>query len=649
MGASNGFLCVALQGSSSPLLPLAGLSCKRRGMSEKKSDIVNNSMDAKDEALTHEPVESLVPAEPVGQAAPRRGLVRRVFWPLVKYPAYAAFVTGSVVLILVGLEWMAERALRATYLAAVYPDHFSMVLKDYTQPVSHYDYDFVPRVCLLYNTVKGNRYEYANNAGFREPRDISLEKPDDEYRIFLTGGSTAFGLGSIGQAAQITGWYALEYRETISHYLEQILNATAPIEGKTIRVYNTAVWGYAYQHHIGRYMAKLRRYNPDLVVALDGANEIPMICRIKDNWKYFDEAQFNGVLREIFAYKFHGLSSYLTLWLKNNTYMMTYWWRGRDLFQELHVGSDADQNPDHAAHGRLDPSAMSPDELQVHLERNAATVVRMVENYHSILDNDGVKHIFALQPWFYLSHKHRDQTEEKLEELTGHQQYYGLSSSNAYKIILNAVAESAGKKGYFVVDFSRYFDDVSQWVFSDWCHLTAGANYVLAKELANQIKQNIFQRPLADGDVIDQKDMFFWEMTAPAKVVYAPEAVDAQSKPENMFMGHPREALYSSKSVPEGERLEVVLDLTQPRIMSRLRLVWGDDASVPDQWAVETSTNGLTWNPWVEADKSRLDTFSRWPGYEYFGDKPVVARYVRYRPLKTGKRTIRLRLFSLQR
>lgn len=618
-------------------------------MCNKKSDIVNNSADTKDEAQPREPARSGAARDSESQASREKGLASRVLWPVVKYPAYAAFIGCSVLLILTGLEWMAEWALKRTYLRGVYPNHFSMVLKDYTQPVSHYDYDFVPGVCLEYNTLKGNRYEYANNAGFREPRDISLEKPEDEYRIFLTGGSTAYGLASIGQAAQITGYYALEYRETISHYLEKILNANDPIEGKRIRVYNAAVWGYAYQHHLGRYMAKLRRYKPDLVVSLDGANEIPMVSRIREDWQYFREAQFNGVLREIFSYKLNGLSSYLTLWLKNNTYIMTYWWRGRDLFQELHTGAADDQGPRPGTHAQLDAGALSHEELQAGLERNAATVVRMVENYHSILDNDGVKHVFALQPWFYLSNKPRNEMEEKLRQLTGHQQYYGLPSDNVYKIILNAVMESAGKKGYFVVDFSRYFDDVSQWVFSDWCHLTAGANYLLAKELANIIKTNIFGKPLSDGDYIENKDSLFWELTAPAKVVYAPEPDDAGNRPENMLTGYPRETLYSSRSVPEGERLEVVLDLTQARVMSRLRLVWADDASVPDQWAVETSTDGLSWNLWVEADKSRLDDFSRWPGYEYFGNKPVVARFVKYRPLKSGKRAIRLRLLSLQR
>ena len=149
-----------------------------------------------------------------------------------------------------------------------------MVKRDLTEPVSHYDYDISPGVCILHNQPKGNRYEYANNAGFRDPRPISLKKPDDEFRIFLTGGSTAFGLGATGEAASISNFYYIEHRETISHLLEKILNATAPIPGKTIRVYNTAVWGYSYQHLLLRYITKLRRYKPDLVVSFDGANEI---------------------------------------------------------------------------------------------------------------------------------------------------------------------------------------------------------------------------------------------------------------------------------------------------------------------------------------------------------------------------------------
>src|SRR5271157_5267123 len=141
----------------------------------------------------------------------------RLLWYATRKIAYVAFIIAAVALILIGLDKVAELALSRTYLGYLYPENFAMVKRDLTVPVSHYDYDISPGVCILYNQPKGNRYEYANNAGFRDPRPISLEKPDDEYRIFLTGGSTAFGLGATGETASISNFYYIEYRETISH------------------------------------------------------------------------------------------------------------------------------------------------------------------------------------------------------------------------------------------------------------------------------------------------------------------------------------------------------------------------------------------------------------------------------------------------
>ena len=103
--------------------------------------------------------------------------LRRIVWRVVKIPIYVVFLVAAVGLIFFLLDRFSGFLLGRTYLGEVYQKNFSMVRRDFTRPVSHYDYDFVPGVCLEYNILKGNRYEYANNAGFREPRDIPLEKP----------------------------------------------------------------------------------------------------------------------------------------------------------------------------------------------------------------------------------------------------------------------------------------------------------------------------------------------------------------------------------------------------------------------------------------------------------------------------------------
>lgn len=579
----------------------------------------------------------------------------RFVWSILKVPLYLVFLIGTVVGGLWVIEKIAQFALGRTFYASVYPQRLWMARNDYTRPTPHYDYDFTPGVCLELNINKGNRYDYANNAGFRYPQDITLRKPPDEFRIFLTGGSTAFGMGATGHAAPAMDFYSIEYRETIAHVLEQILNTTAPIPGKRIRVYNTAVWGYAYQHLLNRYVAKLRRYKPDLIVSLDGANELPMICRLTEDWNYFEEGQYNNILREIFRYEWPGLASYLTLWLKNNTYFVTYLWTGKDLFQELSKDAFeatlARSGGIGAAHP--DPSktsaAESAEMLSQRADENVGTVVRIVENYHSVMENDGVPHIIALQPWFWLSKKPRSEKEKILEQLQLYKDYYGVPSDKMYKLLIDKIIESAQNKGYFVVDFSGYFDDVSEWVFTDWCHLTAEANYLIAKELANLIKEHFFRMPLSDSDKIDDKMSFFYDLAVSGKLVYAPPSESPATRVENMLSGYPSDQGYVSKIVAEKEPLEIVLDLEESHLVSRLRLVWGDEASVPKRWVVEASEDKVSWKPFVESGKGQTDSFSRWPGFEYYAATPIKGRYFRYRPLETHQRTIKLRCWNLAR
>ena len=582
------------------------------------------------------------------QTPKRYGFIWRWVKTLVKTVAYAVFLMVTIALLLVGVEKLSQYALTRSYLGHVYPNDPQMALRDYTRPVTHYDYDFVPGVCVEYNTNKGNRYEYANNAGFREPRAISMEKPADEFRIFLTGGSTAFGMGAGGEATTAMNWYSLTYRETISHMMEQILNRTELIPGKKIRVYNTAVWGYGYQHLLMRYVTKLRRYNPDMVISLDGANEIPLVSRLHEDWDYFQEGQYSYLLRQIFSYNQPGLASYLTLWLKNNTYFMSYIWMGKDLFVELNRNT-VEEFPEDRVAAAPHNVPQSVEEKSARMDRNVGTVIRMIENYHSVLENDRVAHIFALQPWFYSSKKPLHEKEKIVAGLKGHRDYYGIPSDKVYKLFVDRAVPSATEKGYFLADFAQYFDDVSEWVFTDWCHLTAEANYLIAKELSNLVKERFFQKPLTQGDLMVDKDTLFWDIVASGKVAYAPPAESADTGPEKMFSGYPSNALYASKEPRSGEKLEVVVDMGKPYEVSRLRIVWADEASIPDEWAIETSNDQQTWQTFVKARRDQHDNYDRWPGYEYFAAEPVPARFLKYRPLTGKQRTIRLRLWSMFR
>jgi hypothetical protein len=601
-------------------------------------DIINNQPE---DAGTSSPNSRRAPA--------REGIAKRFVWPFLKPCLYVLFLVAAVGLLFIGMEKAAEYVLGTTYLGHVYPSNSPMMRRDFTRPVSHYDYDFVPGVCLEYNMSKGNRYEYANNAGFREPRDIAKEKPQDEFRILLTGGSTTFGLGAVGEAAPAMGYYGLEYKETISHMMEMILNATAAIPGKTIRVYNAGVWGYSYQHTLMRYVTKLRQYNPDMVISLDGANELPIISKLHPDWNYFEEGQFHEILKDVYAYNSPGLRSYLTLWLKNNSYLMAYVWSGRDVFQELHKAAHLHKGgPDAKNINDGSLSETSLEEKSRLVDRNIAAVVKVVDDYHSALQNDGVAHIFALQPWFYSSKKTHHDKERILAGLDGYRHYYGISSDNMYRLLTNRIEQSAANRGYFLVNFLDYYDDVSEWVFTDWCHLTSGANYLLAKELSNLVKEHFLGRKLDKGDEIQDKDGVFWDLAAGGKIVSALREDGPENGPQNVLSGYPKDSLYSSVVASPGEEVEMILDLGMEHPLSRLRLVWGDEASVPKAWTVEASIDGKTWRPFVRGDGA-TDSYSRWPGFEYYASQPLEARYLKYRPESPGHRSIKLRQWSVYR
>ena len=525
-----------------------------------------------------------------------------------------------------------------------------MARRDFTRPVSHYDYDLVPGVCLIHNQDKGNRYEFSNNAGFRDPRPISVTKPDDEFRIFLTGGSTAFGLGSAGAAAPITSYYNIEQRETISHVIEKILNAQSPIPGKTIKVYNTAVWGYSYQHLLMRYISRLRKYSPDLVVSLDGANEIHPVAIPLDDWDYFNQGQYNSILRHIFAFDIPGLSSYLTLWLKNNTFLMSLLWQGNDIFQNLegeirfHKGSlfqsyQKDQETNH-----VDPQNRSE------MVTGAMTVInKVIEDYHNALNTDSAPHIFAIQPMLYSSRKPRHELEEKIEQLREHEKYYDLNTGELYNYMTRRILSHSQEKGIHTLNFVDYFNDTNQWVFTDWCHLTAGANYLIGKEIANQIREHYFKQSLTEMDQVREKDLYFINFARSARVASAPEADSASNPVDSILRDYPGEELYSSVEVPLEQSLELVLDLGQVVEISRMRIFWGDELAVPTKWQVEVSQDGVSWNKWIDGSDSLIDGLSLWPALDYYSVKPQNIRFVKYISLDPKVRKLLLKSISLYR
>jgi hypothetical protein len=113
-----------------------------------------------------------------------------------------------------------------------------------------------------------------SSQGFRRDSLVTKHKPDNVFRIIALGGSTLYGAGNEG-----TGHYptagALRNDETITYFLEKMLNEALELEGSsmTVEVINAGVVAYQTFQHVLYFYETLYQYDPDMLIFLDGHND----------------------------------------------------------------------------------------------------------------------------------------------------------------------------------------------------------------------------------------------------------------------------------------------------------------------------------------------------------------------------------------
>lgn len=100
---------------------------------------------------------------------------------------------------------------------------------------------------------------HINNYGFRG-NDISLSKDDNTIRIFLVGGSTAFGSGSTSDNTTISGYLQQKFEHVQS--------------GINVEIINAGIHGIWSQYELSLIKNKIIKFNPDIVIVYDGWNDL---------------------------------------------------------------------------------------------------------------------------------------------------------------------------------------------------------------------------------------------------------------------------------------------------------------------------------------------------------------------------------------
>jgi hypothetical protein len=169
-----------------------------------------------------------------------------------------------------------------------------------------------------------NEYWQINEQGFRDRDPLPLAKPNNEIRIFLLGGSTAFGYGNSSNEATISEQLEARLKQRVAQQKsspqmyrgealptdeeQRKLALTKPpkIKQGEYRVINAAVPGYASGNELAQLALQVLRYKPDLIVVLNGypdlmlsgdkkAAEIPQI----EQYFQSDPTDFRSYLNQL--------------------------------------------------------------------------------------------------------------------------------------------------------------------------------------------------------------------------------------------------------------------------------------------------------------------------------------------------------------
>lgn len=323
---------------------------------------------------------------------------------------------------------------------------------------------------------------YHNAQGFRERLDTPRQKEPGVMRIFLMGGSTGYGLGSLSASGQ--GKYpVITNDETIDYYLEEYLRSKFP--GQRIEVINAAITSHYSHHHLIYLNQTILKYDPDMVLFLDGFND------------YYPYAEnFDQFADYAYAERAHLFMMEPTIeaWAKYSG-----WW----LFRKSHFI--------HLAAKTVRPVVMylsrlggtgrvriDVDAALVHLQENARrNFLKMVERNGLILRHEGVMAVFALQPEisFKQSKKLSPLEEQIFKEMETEWQVNFVQFKNeARPIVTRLVEEAAKKTGASFVDLTNVYGGVEGDVYTDYCHLTPLGNRKLAESLAEAIAPLVSSR-----------------------------------------------------------------------------------------------------------------------------------------------------------
>jgi hypothetical protein len=274
-----------------------------------------------------------------------------------------------------------------------------------------------------------------NSFGFRGP-EISQEKQDNTYRIFVVGGSTTISLRAPSDELTHPGFLQ-----------EKFDNANLDFE---VEVINAGIPSFASTQELDLIQKKLIKFQPDLIIVYDGSNDI--------NLPYgYTPAKTD--LRTLIA---DGFNRYVPFW---ETVPVLY-----------HYLSSVTENP----------TPYSFDDSDTH--QKAVLWQENLKKVCQLGNENNFSTLIILQPILGTGQKQLTEHEKNQHRLFEHEKV--VPAYDLFSKELNDLSNHCTK----IADFRNIFDNVTDDVYFDNTHVGYQSNKIIADRIYDEVLPIILKK-----------------------------------------------------------------------------------------------------------------------------------------------------------
>ena len=273
---------------------------------------------------------------------------------------------------------------------------------------------------------------YNNSMQFRAKNEIEIPKPTNTFRIFLTGGSTAYGSGAPSQDRTIAGY--------LSQILERNLSPSTNLKYEVFTMANPA-WATTHERIIIE--NRLSELHPDLVISFSGNNDV--------HW---------------------GKLGRNVLWFRN--YSDEFF---LNLIKTVYKLTDQEPIPEVT---QIDPREIAPYLV-------AKRLIKNVKLSSFALSQNNVDYVFLLQPNLAVTGKSLTERERKSLK---YQDYFQKCYAQIDSVLRDFDADN-----YNYINLANVFDNINDHedIFIDSYHFGDKGNEIVAESIYHKVKDMIIQ------------------------------------------------------------------------------------------------------------------------------------------------------------